>query len=163
MPKPRVMTKCPANAYAGSDERIIEFTFPGTKGDVYAQGGLIEFRTLNGVGYVEVYGCDMDVVVNGFRTGDGDPVQSDRRSDGKIWSHLWPTEPGSYWFYGDPFGAKDVRHQSVRSYFVRVLQISKGLAFICEGHFLYKQEASPGFWTPAETPEDPTKENVINV
>lgn len=151
MSKPRVMTKCPANQYSGSDARIIEFSFPGTKGGMYAQGGLIEFRTVNGVGYVYVYGCDEEVVVNGTKTGDG-----------KIWSQLWPTEPGSYWFYGDPFGAKEVRPEHVRSYFVRALQTSDSIVFICEGHFLYPQEASPGFWTPLETPKNPTKESVID-
>jgi hypothetical protein len=39
MPKPRVITACPANRYTSRDERIIEFSFPGTDA-----GGLIAFR-----------------------------------------------------------------------------------------------------------------------
>ena len=66
MPKPKVALKCPANMHTLPDERIIEFTFPGTQGDLYQQGGLISFRVINGVGYVDVYACDLDVVVNGM-------------------------------------------------------------------------------------------------
>lgn len=70
--KPKVTLKCPANVHTGPNERIVEFTFPGTNGDVYQQGGLISFRTYNGVGYIDIYNCDRDVVINGSRVGDGD-------------------------------------------------------------------------------------------
>jgi len=68
--KPRIILNCPANRYTKEDERIIEFTFPGTKGDVYQQGGLISFQIIDGVGYVDVYQCDSQIVVNGVRQTD---------------------------------------------------------------------------------------------
>lgn len=79
MSKPRVITRCIANVNTGPNERIIEFSFPGTKGDMYLQGGLISFRVVDGVGYVEIYNCDRDLVVNGYRVGDGDT--GDRNPD----------------------------------------------------------------------------------
>lgn len=71
--KPEVKLNCPANAYAGLNERIVEVVFPGTKGDVYRQGCLISLRIVDGTGIVDVYAADKDVIVNGFRVGDGDP------------------------------------------------------------------------------------------
>ena len=67
MPKPRIKQKCPADIFSGPNEKVIEFTFPGTEGDVYEQGGLIAFQIIDGVGYVDVYQCDSQVVVNGER------------------------------------------------------------------------------------------------
>lgn len=79
MSKPRVTKRCPANTQTGPNERIIEFSFPGTEASGgYTQGGLIAFRVIDGVGYVEVYACDNEVVVNGFRTGDKDSPQGGR-------------------------------------------------------------------------------------
>lgn len=63
--KPKVITKCPANVHASPNERIIEFTFPGTKAKGgYRQGGLISFRVVDGKGRVDVYNYDDEVKVN---------------------------------------------------------------------------------------------------
>ena len=59
--KPRVTTKCVAECYAGPNERIIEFSFPGTKGPL---GGLIQFTVdRDGVCRVHLYRLDKEVHV----------------------------------------------------------------------------------------------------
>lgn len=62
--KPRALTKCPANVYAGPAERIVEFSFPeDARADV--PGGLISLRnaaTPGGRPTIELYrvtGCDI--------------------------------------------------------------------------------------------------------
>lgn len=67
--KPVVRTKCPANAFAGLNQRIIEINFPGTKGDIYEQGCLISLRIHEGQGIVEVYQADSQVRVTGAQEG----------------------------------------------------------------------------------------------
>lgn len=56
MAKPRVITKCVANTYAGRDERIIEFSSD-------AGGGLISFRLVNGALNINLYRVDGSVIV----------------------------------------------------------------------------------------------------
>jgi len=62
MRKPRVITKCVANTYAASNERIVEFSGePDATGPV---GGLLSFRQLNdGTLRVEIYRCDPAVLI----------------------------------------------------------------------------------------------------
>lgn len=60
--KPIVTTKCPANAKAGPDETIIEFSFP------QGGGGLISFRQGVIGALVEVYRVDQGIVVTASRT-----------------------------------------------------------------------------------------------
>lgn len=79
-----------------------------------------------------------------------------------IWTTKWPDEPGWYWFFGDPFGALDVNRDHVRNYTVRVSQASNAMMYVCEGHFLYQSEASPGFWTPMVVPPVPDEENITD-
>lgn len=57
MGKPRVITRCVANAYTGPRERIVEFSFPGTEGPA---GGLMRLSYRNLLPHVELYrveGC----------------------------------------------------------------------------------------------------------
>lgn len=66
MKKPSVTLNPGASKYEASNEKIIEFSFPGTVGKdgQGPLGGLISFRvTHNGVGIVEVYRCDEEVNV----------------------------------------------------------------------------------------------------
>lgn len=56
MLKPKISTRCPANQYAGPDERIIEFSFPN------GEGGLISFK-MGDHPIVDVYNCDQTVEV----------------------------------------------------------------------------------------------------
>lgn len=63
--KPRVLTRCVANAYTAKNERIIEFSFPGTedgKGDG-PKGGLIQFRLNDNQPVVHLYRIDRGVKV----------------------------------------------------------------------------------------------------
>lgn len=65
MKKPRVLTRCVANAHAGPGERIVEFSFPdGT-------GGLISFHTETAQlpNRVEVYRTDPSIEVVGAQPG----------------------------------------------------------------------------------------------
>lgn len=67
--KPRVLTRCVANTYTDTDERIIEFSFPSERDSAGCpKGGLICFRvaeTSDGarVPRVEVYHTDGEVLV----------------------------------------------------------------------------------------------------
>ena len=67
--KPRVLTRCVANHYTDSDERIIEFSFPSlAPGDGSCPGGLICFSTMTTpddrkVPRVEVYQTDGEILV----------------------------------------------------------------------------------------------------
>jgi hypothetical protein len=58
--KPRILTKCVAGSYAGRDERIAEFSFPGTEGPA---GGLLSLGYWNDgrplVTLYRVEGCDV--------------------------------------------------------------------------------------------------------
>jgi hypothetical protein len=59
--KPRVTLRCTANIYAGPNERIIEFAFPGA---VTRTGGLIAFRHLpDGEFLVDITALDAGVAV----------------------------------------------------------------------------------------------------
>jgi len=74
------------------------------------------------------------------------------------WTEDWPTEPGHYWFYGwcfRPWGS--VRVRPPEWHFVRVSRTANSLAFVTDGHFLYKSEGGEGLWMPAMLPEPPTQ------
>lgn len=64
MARPRVLTKCVANTYAGGTERIVEFS-NGERGMEAHKGGLISLRNMaDGTLRVEVYRCDAGVTVH---------------------------------------------------------------------------------------------------
>ena len=71
------------------------------------------------------------------------------------WTTYWPIVPGWYWYWGDPFGSKEIRPQAVRAYAVRVSQGANSVVRVCEGHFMYTGEASSGFWMPMIVPDAP--------
>lgn len=74
------------------------------------------------------------------------------------WSEDWPTEPGHYWFYGWCFRAwGDVRVNLPKWHFVRVRRTANSLAFVTNGHFLYKSEGAEGLWQAAMLPEPPMR------
>jgi hypothetical protein len=56
--RPRVILNCVADSYAGSDERIVEFS-----DDETGLGGLICLRRVDGRLRLEVYRCDDGVEV----------------------------------------------------------------------------------------------------
>ena len=62
MRKPRVLTKCVANAYTSNAERIVEFS-NGARDETY-KGGLIAFRNLpDGTLLINLYRMDKGVTV----------------------------------------------------------------------------------------------------
>ena len=72
------------------------------------------------------------------------------------WTIDWPIVPGWYWYWGDPFGqTKGRRQQDIRAYAVRVSQGANSVVRVCEGHFMYRNEVSPGFWMPMIVPDAP--------
>lgn len=68
-----------------------------------------------------------------------------------MWIGEWPTEPGWYWFYGFDFKPK-FKDEVPRLHMVHAIRISNGMAYICDGHFIYKSEAGKGFFHPADPP-----------
>lgn len=74
------------------------------------------------------------------------------------WTTEWPTEPGTYWFYGYRYGY-DGRLPNLNFVEIRSLQNSHGgwsLVGITRGAFMYKQEGHDGLWLPAELPPLPS-------
>ena len=69
------------------------------------------------------------------------------------WSKEFPAKRGLYWFYGDPHSANpEPRH--IQMHITKVVKISNGFAYICDGAFIYKQ-TSFGSFLPALVPEPP--------
>jgi len=60
MSKPTVTLHCPANAYSGPEERIIEFSYT-RNGQLY--GGLISFHGTEAGLIIDVYRVDPGVVI----------------------------------------------------------------------------------------------------
>lgn len=73
MAKPRLTTRCPADAYTAADERIVEFSFPeAADGTGTLPGGLIRLQYRDGkpplVLLYRVEGCEV-VVADEDRKG----------------------------------------------------------------------------------------------
>ena len=75
--------------------------------------------------------------------------------DQNEWSDEWPTEPGTYWFYGWDWG--DFNREPELHY-VRVKRISNGVAHITDGNFVLKGDKWYGKWQIADLPELPELE-----
>ena len=88
------------------------------------------------------------------------------------WTTKIPTEPGKYWFYGDPhYGnmGRDFREDAVveptdiKMHLISVNKISNGIMIVTDGAFIpstpfnkKKGQAGPlGYWKPATLPESP--------
>lgn len=73
------------------------------------------------------------------------------------WTTDWPTIPGWYWFYGDPYAkASNKATIKVELYPVKVVKIANGVSYISNGSFVYKREAAEGgLWQPMQLPELP--------
>ena len=69
------------------------------------------------------------------------------------WSNERPTNPGTYWFYGDPFSDRTVNNEYIDVYLVKIRKGSNCLIFIAEGNFMDNKK---GMWMPAELPEIPS-------
>ncbi len=87
------------------------------------------------------------------------------------WSTEPPTEPGRYWFYGDPwlgdmgsdfrddYAGPDEKHRKLHS--VEICAISNGVIAVCDGNFMSlttfakKRNGHLGYWQRAATPAPP--------
>ena len=86
------------------------------------------------------------------------------------WSNDAPTEPGRYWFYGEPFFGqmgRDFENNSIlnpKLYYVEVQRLSNGLIGVVSGQFcpLKKFDKSKrnagyvGYWKKSDNIELPT-------
>lgn len=71
------------------------------------------------------------------------------------WTWEWPTEAGTYWFFGWNNGYAK-RHSPPRMHLARVhITASLEPAYVSEGHILYRAEGAMGKWLPAVLPERP--------
>ena len=70
------------------------------------------------------------------------------------WTHEWPTKPGWYWFYGDPY-KKEPEFRYIVLHPVSVHQGANSLVYVTGAGFMYKVEASNGLWTKMIVPEVP--------
>jgi len=88
------------------------------------------------------------------------------------WTKKIPTEPGKYWFYGDPYYGgmgRDFKEDAVvepndiKMHLMSVWKIANGLMIVTGGSFIppepfdiEKLQAGPlGYWKPAVLPESP--------
>ena len=68
------------------------------------------------------------------------------------WREEWPKCPGLYWFYGWCWRDRD---DAPDMHLVRVAKTSNSVAYITNGHFLYKEEGGYGKWSRATLPQAP--------
>jgi len=72
------------------------------------------------------------------------------------WTEEWPTEPGRYWFWGQPhYGLRDLDPQL---YAVIAHETPHGLAYVADGSLMYKGGGGWGVWYPAVVPDPPRDE-----
>lgn len=72
------------------------------------------------------------------------------------WSLEWPTEPGSYWFYGWLFMSP--AHSSPDFHFGIIKSTMFGFIFDIEGRQFYKSDGVKGHWLKAKLPQKPVLE-----
>jgi len=76
------------------------------------------------------------------------------------WTKEFPTEEGTYWFYGYRWGRISMgeKEKPVLA-FVRVHRTGKGgkgpMLYIADGHFLYKSEVEDAHFLKADLPDLP--------
>lgn len=72
----------------------------------------------------------------------------------ETWTDEWPKEPGLYWFFGYPYGVKDITAPGL--HLVRAVRNGQGtITYVREGHFFYRSEGAVGKFAPVELPELP--------
>ncbi len=108
--------------------------------------------------YADCKGCDCPLgVYNSFNPKVVEIEPTPTALQPPQWTKEWPTEPGYYWFYGRRFRISRTEEPTEMSFVEVFLSANKTPVYICNGNFLYKREASEGWWTRAELP-DPPKE-----
>lgn len=80
----------------------------------------------------------------------------------RTWKKSWPTEIGSYWFYGYRFGKEGEKAPELS--LVEVWHESTGKPmYITRGHFLHPVDGTTGLWQRAVLPELPTREKINSI
>lgn len=67
------------------------------------------------------------------------------------WTDEWPTEPGWYWFWGQPW---DNGPPQLYSIIVRLDALGSAV-YVTDGHFMYEAEGAQGLWCPTIFPDLP--------
>ena len=70
------------------------------------------------------------------------------------WFEKFPTQVGSYWFYGWAYeGEEDTRKPGWN--YVTVRKISNGVMHTCNSHFWFEKEKGHGMFCKINFPEKP--------
>lgn len=77
-----------------------------------------------------------------------------------IWTDKWPTEEGTYWFYGYRFHITNDKDKP-ELFLVEVWKLPWGIVYATRGYFLYREEGGFGLWTPADLP--PVPEDMLKI
>lgn len=81
---------------------------------------------------------------------------AESNNDGNEWTRDWPTEPGSYWFYGYRYGRVSCGYEKDRELCsVVVKKISNGVMLIESGSFMHREEPEDYFFKKAVSPDLP--------
>jgi len=78
------------------------------------------------------------------------------------WTPKWPTEPGSYWFYGCPYDTKyfDGKQIEPELNYVEIRKVANGNMIVRSGQFWNKSEwQGKGMFMKIELPEFPILED----
>jgi len=70
------------------------------------------------------------------------------------WTREWPREDGHYWFYGCPFGRREMFAGAEIEPELVHLKSRSGL-IIGQGHFWYPEEGADGWFRPIDLPDLP--------
>ena len=77
------------------------------------------------------------------------------------WTDEWPTEKGTYWFHGWPFGKNNGFNGEptppVTSIVKAVRNGSGTITLVMDGHFFYQSEGAVGKFRKAVLPEPPAE------
>ena len=72
------------------------------------------------------------------------------------WTKDWPTEEGTYWFYGYRYKRVSCGSNCDPEYcLVEVFKVSNGLMITTNGQFMYESETEEAYFQKAELPEPP--------
>ena len=75
------------------------------------------------------------------------------------WIKEFPTEPGSYWFYGYRYGKISCGHDcEPELIFVEVSKISNGFMYVANSQFIFESEVEEPHFKKVELPELPELE-----
>lgn len=78
-----------------------------------------------------------------------------------MWKNEWPTEPGSYWFYGWPYGIGQFKKETPELNYVEVRKVTNGMMVVNSGAFWYKSEGWIGMFSKVDIPEFPDLSEIF--